>query len=254
MTDPGAAHPLEHLDVLSERGNERLRRLGFSRDPARTCDRARLEGLLFDLGLPALPELFDVERDLGGVRKEMRGGGGLLCFGAYQVLTDEVWQDDYKEWAAESALLEHGDDWPRVTFEGQALVPVGSHVETLVYARGGPSLLAHDWTLDEVAPVARSAVVAFERWLIQLDVRERLLAGAAVELREEEPLAGTLAPLLGLSAAPYASDDLAAWWEDEAGRTWLFEDLRRGSTWLVATEPGVVDRARAALAAAPRST
>jgi hypothetical protein len=136
------------------------------------CTPAELDALLARHGLPSYPAVHAIERQFGGLRCPLREGAAWLSFGTFGVLAFEDEAYDHASWAADSADLEDGADWPRVRLDGELLVPVGSDVEATFYVDHEGTLLRHDWIMAEVHVIGRDLLGYLERRLLTMEVQQ----------------------------------------------------------------------------------
>lgn len=230
--------------ILSPHGFERLLHFGFERAPAHTAGVEALHEVLRRERLPLSPEVDHLEERFGGLLKTYRQGASWIFFGAYGMLVDLAQSADHADAAADCDALENGDDWPRVRFEGEALVPVGSHVDATYYAAPGGRILIHDWLTDRVAPAADNAAVLVERVLLWLMFGEHARGGTGGEITVPGPAGEALAAALGLREAACATDTIERWWEDALGHTLLVQESK-GAARLATNDPSALAAARA---------
>jgi hypothetical protein len=228
---------------LSPNGLERLQWFGFRREAAHTARLEVLHEILRRERLPRYPEVDRLEQRFGGLLKTYRHSASWIFFGAYGMLADPAQSADHADAAAGCDALESGDDWPRVRFEGEALVPVGGHVDATYYAAPGGSLLAHDWVTDTVEKAADEAPVLVERVLLRLMFAERARGAIGGALDVPAHAAVALAAALNLREAAFATDALERWWEDAPGHTLLVQ-TSKGDARLATNDPSVLASAR----------
>lgn len=237
------AHLAAVAATLSPSGFQRLQTLGFQRDAAHTAPLDVLHQVLRRERLPHYSEVDRLEERFGGLLRTYRQGASWIFFGAYGMLADPAQSEDHADAAADCDALENGDDWPRVRFGGEALVPVGGHVDATYYAAPGGALLAHDWVTDRVTKVADDDSVLVERVLLRLMFAEHARGGIGGALDLPARATEALAAALPLRQAAFATDALERWWEDGPGHTLLVQESKDDAR-LATNDPSVLAAAR----------
>ncbi|EYF00233.1 hypothetical protein [Chondromyces apiculatus] len=234
------------LDGLSAAAQSRLDRHGFRRDLRRTCDRADPAGWLARAGLPANPTAIAIETRFGGLRCPFREGASWFALGTCEVLLQDRETGDHTLWAADSDVLQ-GSDWPRVIWQDELLVPVGSAPDATLYATPSGVLVEHAWMHDDVAVVGHDPAVLLERYLLRLDTGSLEQEGKLARVTAPERRGDAVALALALPPLPAASDAIARWWVDDAGTRYVVED-DHGTT-VMCADASTLAKARAVLAA-----
>ncbi|WP_438003442.1 hypothetical protein WME89_31720 [Sorangium sp. So ce321] len=223
----------------------------YVRDPRRTCSAGALAEALARYAVPALPGALEFEGLLGGLACEPGGFGHR--FGTLDMLLryEENGISGKSTPSRRGGLVVH-DAWPRVSWKGRQLVPVGDMVDTRLYVDEGGLVVGHVWEVDAVHPVAAGALTLLEG----LAVRRSFLGLRLREVRIDADLGETLGVTLGLARCARASDPVRSFWQGEAIVIWARHGVagEPAETRIAADRPELLVAAgRAALAAAPEA-
>ncbi|WP_437806386.1 hypothetical protein [Sorangium sp. So ce1078] len=221
----------------------------YVRDPRRTCSAGALAKALASHAVPALPGAIEFEGLLGGLACEPGGFGHR--FGTLDMLLryEESGISGKSAPSQRGGLVVH-DAWPRVSWKGRQLVPVGDMVDTRLYVGEDGLVVGHVWEVDAVHPVAAGALTLLEG----LAVRRTFLGLRLREVRVDADLGEALGAALGLARCARASDAVRSFWQGEAIVVWARHGVagEPAETRIAADRPErLVAAGRAALTAAP---
>ncbi|WP_437933642.1 hypothetical protein [Sorangium sp. So ce341] len=221
----------------------------YVRDPRRTCSAGALAEALARYGVPAFPGALEFEGLLGGLLCEPGGFGHR--FGTLDMLLryEESGISGKSAPSQRGGLVVH-DAWPRVSWKGKALVPVGDMVDTRLYVGEDGLLVGHVWEVDAVHPVAAGALTFLEG----LAVRRTFLGLRLREARIDADIGEAVGVTLGLERCARASDRVRSFWQGEEIVLWVRHAVAAepAETRIAAGRPELLVAAgRAALAAAP---
>lgn len=167
----------------------------FLRDPRRTCRSTTLADLLARHRLVASDHVIAFEGAFGGILQDARVGG--FRFGVFDMLTVQQATGQYGgryETEHEPVLL-CGEDWPRVRWQDEWLVPIGDLVSTHLYMAEDGVIYEHAWEVDELYPSAergealleRLAAAAHHRRVGRFEATIGADVGAAIAAAESTP-------------------------------------------------------------------
>lgn len=246
--DMSASRLLE--GALSPRARAFLDAGSFLRDPRRTCSEHALEELLTRWGLPPTASTCAFEAMFGGVMQAPHVGG--FRFGTFDMLTVQRSTGQYGgRYETEHApVLLGGEDWPRVRWEANVLIPVGDMVSTHLYMAADGMLYEHAWEIDEIYPCAERGEVLFERLAAEAYQRRIMRYRATIAV----DIGASLVEALRLAPLPEASCRVASLWEGEGASLRADHGRYPGaarSTIAAAEEAQFVAMVRLAVALAP---